>query len=391
MDVSESHPLFPTYTKYPITLLKGEGSRVWDDQGKEYLDCMSGIAVCNLGHVPVKVKQRILEQLEQLWHVSNLFHIPNQQKLAQMLTDHSCMDHVFFCNSGAEANEAAIKCARRYQQRVLGNDRYEIITFEKSFHGRTMATLTATGQDKVKDGFFPLPVGFTYAPYNEIEGVKDKITDRTAAVLVELVQGEGGVYPANPGFVAELSALCREHGLLLIIDEVQTGMGRTGKLFAYEHYGIEPDIVTLAKGLASGFPIGAMMGKKKLRNAFSAGTHASTFGGAPLAAAAGLATLETILEERLCSRAEEMGEYALRKLSDRLSHYSVVRAIRGIGLLLGIECRVSVTPIIQELLQQGLLVLAAGVNVIRFIPNLYITEEEIDQAIGILATVLEGY
>jgi acetylornithine/N-succinyldiaminopimelate aminotransferase len=391
MDVSDSHPLFPTYTKYPITLLKGEGSRVWDDQGKEYLDCMSGIAVCNLGHVPVKVKQRIQEQLEQLWHVSNLFHIPNQQKLAQMLVDHSCMDHVFFCNSGAEANEAAIKCARRYQQRVLGNDRYEIITFEKSFHGRTMATLTATGQDKVKDGFFPLPAGFTYAPYNEIEGVKDKITDRTAAVLLELVQGEGGVYPANLGFVTELSALCREHGLLLIIDEVQTGMGRTGKLFAYEHYGIEPDIITLAKGLASGFPIGAMMGKKKLRNAFSAGTHASTFGGAPLAAAAGLATLETILEERLYSRAEEMGEYALRRLSDRLCHYSVVCAIRGIGLLLGIECRVPVAPIIQELLQQGLLVLAAGANVIRFIPNLYITKEEIDEAVGILTAVLERY
>ncbi|MGG4091507.1 acetylornithine transaminase [Paenibacillus lautus] len=391
MDVEDGESLFPTYSKYPVTLLKGKGSLVWDDQGKEYLDCMSGIAVCNLGHVPIKVKQRIQEQLEQLWHVSNLFHIPHQQKLAKMLANNSCMDQVFFCNSGAEANEAAIKCARRYQQRVLGNLRYEIITFEKSFHGRTIATLTATGQDKVKDGFFPYSAGFTYAPYNDIEGVKNKITKRTAAILVELVQAEGGVYTADLQFVKELSALCHEHDLLLMIDEVQTGMGRTGKLFAYEHYGIDPDIVTLAKGLGSGFPIGAMMGKMKLREAFSAGTHASTFGGAPLATAAGIATLETILEDGLCSRAEKMGDYALQKMLDQLLNYDIVQAVRGIGLLLGIECRSPVAPIINELIQHGLLVLAAGTNVIRFIPNLYITEEEIDRAVEILASVFERY
>lgn len=381
--------LFPAYTKYPVSLIKGNGSRLWDDQGKEYLDFMSGIAVCNLGHVPLKIKRRIQEQLEQVWHVSNLFHIPNQQKLAQMLTAHSCADLVFFCNSGAEANEAAIKCARRYNQRVLGNGRYEIITFEKSFHGRTMATLTATGQDKVKDGFFPLPEGFAYARYNDIQSVEDRITERTAAIMLELVQGEGGVYAADPEFVTRLSVLCKERGLLLMIDEVQTGMGRTGKLFAYEHYGIEPDIITLAKGLASGFPIGAMMGKKKLRNSFSPGSHASTFGGAPLASAAGLATLETILEERLCERAEQMGAYALQRLQEQLQSYSIVQSVRGLGLLIGIACREPIAPVIQELLLHGLLVLAAGTHVIRFMPSLYITKEEIDQAVDIVSTVLE--
>lgn len=381
--------LFPTYAKYPVSLIKGDGNRLWDDQGKEYLDFMSGIAVCNLGHVPLKIKRRIQEQLEQVWHVSNLFHIPNQQKLARMLTAHSCADLVFFCNSGAEANEAAIKCARRYHQRVLGNGRYEIITFENSFHGRTMATLTATGQDKIKDGFFPLPEGFAYARYNDIQSVEDIITERTAAIMLELVQGEGGIYAADPEFVARLSALCKERGLLLMIDEVQTGMGRTGKLFAYEHYGIEPDIITLAKGLANGFPIGAMMGKKKLRDAFSPGSHASTFGGAPLAAAAGLATLETILEECLCERAEQMGTYALNRLREQLQYYSIVQSVRGLGLLIGIECREPIAPIIQELLQHGLLVLAAGSHVIRFIPSLYITKEEIDQAVDIVSTVLE--
>ncbi|MGG4552324.1 acetylornithine transaminase [Paenibacillus humicus] len=388
---SDDDALFPTYTKYPVSLVKGDGSRLWDDQGKEYLDFMSGIAVCNLGHVPLKIKRRIQEQLEQVWHVSNLFHIPNQQKLAQMLTAHSCADLVFFCNSGAEANEAAIKCTRRYQQRVLGNGRYEIITFEKSFHGRTMATLTATGQDKVKDGFFPLPEGFAYARYNDIQSVEDRITERTAAIMLELVQGEGGVYAADPEFVTRLSVLCKERGLLLMIDEVQTGMGRTGKLFAYEHYGIEPDIITLAKGLASGFPIGAMMGKKKLRNAFSPGSHASTFGGAPLAAAAGLATLETILEERLCERAEQMGAYALQRLQEQLQSYSIVQSVRGLGLLIGIECREPIAPVIQELLLHGLLVLAAGTHVIRFMPSLYTTKEEIDQAVDIVSTVLERH
>lgn len=391
MGHSENDVMFPTYAKYPISLVRGEGSRLWDEQGKEYLDFMSGVAVCNLGHVPMKVKEKIKEQLDRVWHVSNFFHIPNQEKLAQMLVNHSCMDLVFFCNSGAEANEAAIKCARRYHQGVLKNGKYEIITFEKSFHGRTIATLTATGQDKVKDGFHPLPQGFKYARLNDLQSVKEQITDQTAAIMMELVQGESGVYPAEQEFVDELSALCKDHGMLLIIDEVQTGMGRTGSLFAYEHYGIEPDIITLAKGLASGFPIGAMMGKKELREAFSAGSHGSTFGGGPLAVTAGLATLETLLEGCLMEHVTKLGIYALQRLTDQLQHYPSIQNIRGLGLLIGIECREPIAPIIQELLQQGLLVLTAGTHVIRLAPSLLITKEEIDQAVDLIEVVLKKY
>lgn len=391
MEHSENDCLFPTYAKYPISLVKGEGSRLWDEQGKEYLDCMSGVAVCNLGHVPMKVKQKMKEQLDRVWHVSNLFHIPNQEKLAQMLVNHSCMDLVFFCNSGAEANEAAIKCARRYHQSVLKNEKYEIITFEKSFHGRTIATLTATGQDKVKEGFLPLPQGFKYACLNDLQSVKEQINDRTAAIMMELVQGESGVYPAEQEFVDELSVLCKDHGMLLIIDEVQTGMGRTGNLFAYEHYGIEPDIITLAKGLASGFPIGAMMGKQELRDSFSVGSHGSTFGGGPLAVTAGLATLEMLLEGCLMEHVTELGIYALQRLTDQLQHCSIVQNIRGLGLLIGIECQGPIAPIIQELLQRGLLVLAAGTYVIRLAPSLLITKEEIDQAVDLIEVVLKKY
>ncbi|MFD2114404.1 acetylornithine transaminase [Paenibacillus yanchengensis] len=380
--------LFPTYNKFPITLVKGEQSSLWDDKGNSYLDFMTGLAVCNLGHVPQKVKLRIQEQLDQLWHVSNLFHLPTQEALAEKLASISCTDLVFFCNSGAEANEAAIKCARRYHQRVLGNKRYEIITFEQSFHGRTLATLTATGQQKVKEGYLPLPEGFVHAVFNDIQSVQSKITDKTAAIMLELVQGESGVHLADQAFVSELSNLCEQHGILLIIDEVQTGIGRTGKMFAYEHYGIEPDIITLAKGLASGLPIGAMMGKEKLRDAFSIGSHASTFGGSPLPTAAGLATIETLIEDDLFERATKAGAYALDELKKVLKANPIVCDVRGLGLLIGIELTEVVNPIIQKLHQSGLLVLPGGTHVIRFMPSLYVTHDEIDLAIRILCKVL---
>ncbi|MFD0867932.1 acetylornithine transaminase [Paenibacillus residui] len=381
--------LFPTYNKFPLTLVKGNQTTLWDDEGKSYLDFMTGLAVCNLGHVPDRVKARIQEQLEQLWHVSNLFHIPTQEELAEKLAAISCADLVFFCNSGAEANEAAIKCARRYHQRVLGNERYEIITFEQSFHGRTLATLTATGQEKVKDGYLPLPEGFVHARFNDIQSVRSRITQKTAAVMLELVQGESGVHLAEREFVLELAKLCEEKGILLIVDEVQTGIGRTGSMFAYEHYGIEPDIITLAKGLASGLPIGAMMGKAKLEGAFSAGSHASTFGGSPLPTAAGLATIETLMEDGLFERAKKAGAYALDKLENDLKVYPVIRAVRGLGLLIGIECSEPVAPIIQKLHQNGLLVLPGGTHVIRLMPSLYVTSDEIDQAVHILGHVLK--
>jgi len=380
--------LFPSYARFPLTLVKGEGSRLWDDQGKEYLDFASGLAVTNLGHVPAKVKDALVAQLDQLWHVSNLFHIPGQEKLAGLLTENSCADAVFFCNSGAEANEAAIKLARRYNSKVLGNSRYEIITFQQSFHGRTLATLTATGQDKVKDGFYPLPEGFVYAPYNDAQALEGYINEKTCAIMLEMVQGEGGVIPADPAFVQEVARLCEKHNLLMIVDEIQTGMGRTGTLFAYEQYGVEPDIFTLAKGLGSGFPIGAMLGKEKLVEAFTAGSHATTFGGTPIAMAAATATVETMLEQQLSERAGQMGELVVEKLEAALGGNPFIKAIRGLGLLIGIECAEPIAELIAEARTQGLLVVPAGPNVIRLLPNLLVTEEDLERGIGILTSIL---
>jgi acetylornithine aminotransferase len=380
--------LFPTYGRYPFTLVKGEGSRLWDDQGREYLDFASGLAVTNLGHVPPKVKERLVAQLDELWHVSNLFHIPNQEKLAQLLTANSCADAVFFCNSGAEANEAAIKLARRYYHKVLNQDKHEIITFHQSFHGRTLATLTATGQDKVKEGFYPLPEGFVYAPYNDTKALEATITDKTCAIMLEMVQAEGGIIVAEPEFVKDVARLCDKYNLLLIVDEVQTGMGRTGKLFAYEHYGIEPDIFTLAKGLGSGFPIGAMLGKAKLIEAFGSGSHGSTFGGTPIATAAGIATVEQMLADKLPERVAEMGEYAAELLRKRLAGNPLVKQIRGRGLLLGVQCTLPAADLIAEIHQAGVFVISAGPDVIRLLPNFLVTREELERGIGVIADVL---
>ncbi len=390
MGEAEQSSLFPTYARYPITLVRGEGSRLWDDTGKEYIDLMSGIAVANLGHAPKEIKEKLVEQLDQLWHVSNLFHIPNQEKLAKLLTDNSCTDAVFFCSTGAEANEAAIKIARRYANKVLKNDSYEIITFNMSFHGRTLATLTATGQDKVKEGFHPLPEGFVYAQFNDIESVKSLVSDKTCAIMLEMVQAEGGVIPADPAFVQQLAELCRDKELLLIVDEIQTGMGRTGKLFSYEHYGIEPDIFTLAKGLGGGFPIGAMLGKAKLKEAFTAGSHGSTFGGTPIATAAGIASVETILANSLPQRAEELGRYAVQTLQKKCAGNSLVREIRGKGLLIGIECAQPVAELIHEIHQQGVLVISAGSNVIRLVPSLTISKEDLEKGLDVVCSVLAG-
>ncbi|GIO12312.1 acetylornithine aminotransferase [Cohnella xylanilytica] len=380
--------LFPTFARYPITLVKGKGSRLWDDQGKEYLDFMTGIAVTGLGHVPERVKNALVSQLDQLWHVSNLFYTPNQEKAAKLLTDNSCADAVFFCNSGAEANEAAIKLARRYHQTVLGNGRYEIVTFTKSFHGRTLATLTATGQDKVKEGFLPLPQGFVHVPMNDLAALEAAITDKTAAVMFELIQAEGGVHIADPAFVKAVRELCDRHGLLLILDEIQTGMGRTGKMFAYENYGIEPDIFTLAKGIGSGFPVGAMLAKAPLIPAFTAGSHGSTFSGTPIATAAIIATIETMLIEQAPQRAAASGELLLSRLKEALGGLPNVVEVRGQGLLVGIECAGPVADTITELQHRGLLVITAGPNVLRLLPNLLVTEQEINEAVGILASVL---
>lgn len=387
--VDAGQSLLPTYARYPLALVKGEGSWLWDDQGNRYLDFMSGIAVTNLGHAPKRVKEALVKQLDELWHVSNLFRIPNQEEAAKLITDNSSGDAVFFGNSGAEANEAAIKLARRYQQLVQKNGRYEIITFEQSFHGRTLATLTATGQAKVKEGFAPLPEGFKTIPFNDLAALEAAISDTTAAIMLEMVQAEGGIYPVDKDYIKAAKALCEKHGILLIVDEIQTGIGRTGKLFAYEHFGIEPDIFTLAKGLGSGFPVGAMVAKEKLREGFTAGSHGSTFGGTPIATAVVKATLEEIVGDGLPARAAEQGEYLMAQLREKLQGNGFVRDVRGLGLLVGIECAEPIAPILVEAQQKGLLVISAGPNVIRLLPNLLVTTEEIDSAVAILTELLE--
>ncbi|WP_020619554.1 acetylornithine transaminase [Paenibacillus daejeonensis] len=380
--------LFPTYARFPVTLVKGEGSWLWDDQGNKYLDFMCGLAVTNLGHAPEQVKQALVRQLDELWHVSNLFHIPNQEVAARLLTEHSCADAVFFCNSGAEANEAAIKLARRYHQQVLKNGRHEIITFSQSFHGRTLATLTATGQDKVKEGFQPLPPGFKTVPLHDEAALEAAISEHTAAILIETVQAEGGVNLVEPAFMHRVAKLCKEHGLLLIVDEIQTGMGRTGKLFSYEHYGIEPDIFTLAKGLGSGFPVGAMLAKAPLREAFGPGSHGSTFGGTPLATAVVKATIETMISEAVVDQAADAGQYLLARLRDQLADNPFVKEIRGLGLIVGIACDGAVGDLVTAARDRGLLVVTAGPQVIRLLPNLLVSRSEIDQAVDILVGLL---
>ena len=392
MEQKLSHAMFPTYARYPITIVKGEGSKLWDDKGHEYLDFSSGLAVTNLGHSFAPISEALKGQLDRLWHVSNLFHTEPQQGLARLLTEHTCADLVFFCNSGAEANEAAIKLARRYYQQVRGEHKYEIITFKQSFHGRTLATLTATGQDKVKEGFAPLPEGFVCgAVYNDIDSVRAAINERTCAVMLELVQAEGGVIPADPTFVQQLRQLCDENDLLLIIDEIQTGMGRTGTLFAYEQYGIEPDIFTVAKGLGNGFPIGAMLGKAKLKEAFGPGSHATTFGGTPIASTVGAAVMEYMTEHRVPERAAQMGEYLVGKLQERLQGHPYVAEIRSKGLLIGIVCKGPATDLIAAAHKKHLLVVPAGPNVVRLLPNLLVSKQDAERAVAILSEVFADY
>jgi acetylornithine/N-succinyldiaminopimelate aminotransferase len=380
--------LFPNYGRWPIRIVKGEGNYLWDEAGNPYLDFVSGIAVTSLGNVPPKVKAQVQEQLDTLWHCSNLFEIPIQEKLAEKLVSLTCGDRAFFFNSGAEANEAAIKLARRYTQKILQQNRYEIITFTQSFHGRTLATLTATGQAKVKEGFAPLPEGFTIVPYNDGEALAAAITDKTCAIMLEMVQGEGGVHPASPEFVEQIQTLCAEHNLLLIVDEVQTGIGRTGKWFAHQHYDIQPDIITMAKGLGSGFPIGAMIGKEKLAEAFGPGSHGTTFGGNPLACAAGLATLETIEEDDYLSRVNEMSAYLTGKLHELAAVHPEVVAVRGKGLLLGVELKIEAAPLVEKMRKERILLLQAGPNVLRLLPPFTIEKEEIDRAVQVLDSTL---
>ncbi len=374
-----------TYRRLPVVIIKGRGTKVYDSHGKEYTDFVSGIAVNNLGHCHPKVVVALQKQAQRLIHVSNLYHTEPQIRLAKLLVEHSFADRVFFSNSGAEANEAAIKLARKYSKENFGGDRYEIITTLGSFHGRTIATLTATGQEKYQKGFEPLLPGFKYVPFNDPDDVRKTITQKTCALIVEPVQGESGVRVPDENYLKDLRQICNEKNLILILDEVQTGMGRTGKLFAYEHFGIEPDIMTLAKALGGGIAIGATLSKDKIAKAFSPGSHASTFGGNPIACAAACASVEAILEDGfVLDNSRRMGEYLKKGLERLKEDYSFISNIRGIGLLIGMELTTECSNIVTACLERGFLINCTEGNVLRFMPPLIITDKEIDSLLDAL-------
>jgi len=379
-----------TYARYPVLLVRGKGTRVWDLEGEEYLDFVSGLAVCNLGHCHPKVVKAIQDQAEKLIHISNFYYIEPQIQLASLLCKLSFADKVFFCNSGAEANEGAMKLARKYAKEKVEKDRYEIITMERSFHGRTLATLAATAQEKFHKGYEPLMPGFKYVPFNDIGAVKKAIDSKTCAVMLEPIQGEGGVNCPSEGYLKALREICDERGILLIFDEVQVGMGRTGKLFAYEHDGVEPDMLTLAKSLAGGVPIGALLIKKGIGDSFKPGDHASTFGGNPLATAAGVAALTTILEERMLENCQKMGDYFISKLEEIKGKFPFVKEVRGKGLILGLELKMDGGSIVKEMLKKKILINCTMGNVLRFLPPLIVTREEVDQVVKALEEVFTG-
>jgi len=383
----ESQYFMHVVERLPLTIVRGKGARVWDEAGKEYLDFVGGWAVNSLGHCHPAVTQAITEQAQLLIHTSNQFYTVPQLRLAQLLVENSCLDKVFFGNSGAEANEAAIKLARRYGQLKL-DGAYEIITTLGSFHGRTLATVAATGQEKMQKPFPPLPTGFVNVKYNSIGAIKSATTKRTCAVMIEPVQGEGGVNLPDDGYLSEVRAWCDQKGILLILDEIQTGIGRTGTLFAYEQYGVEPDIMTLAKGLGSGVAIGAVLAKEKAA-VFVTGEHGSTFGGNPLACAAGYATLKFVIDNGIPAKVREVGEYLMQELTKLKEKFPFITDVRGKGLLVAVEFENDIAPsLVMDCLEKGLLVNQLKPNAIRFMPPLVIGKKEVDEALDILDKTL---
>jgi acetylornithine aminotransferase len=376
--------IMKTYGRYPIVPVRGAGCRVWDADGRDYLDFLAGVAVNNLGHCHPKVVKAIQEQAAALIHCSNYYHIPQQIELAELLCGRSFADRAFFCNSGAEANEAAIKLARKYSRETYGPERYAIITAAESFHGRTLATVSATGQEKVQRFFDPLLHGFKHVPFNDASAIEAALTPNTCAVMLEPIQGEGGVNVPAAGYLQAVREICDRHGLLLILDEVQTGLGRTGKLFAHEHFGVAPDIMTLAKALAGGAPIGTMLAREEVAAAFSPGTHGSTFGGNPLMTAAALAAVRAILEEGLLERSVEMGAYLVAALEGLRRKYPFVTEVRGIGLMVGMGLAIPGGEIVKEGHARGVLLNVTHDTVLRFVPPLVVTEAEIDRMVAIL-------
>lgn len=388
-----------TYGRFPIAIEKGQGCRLWDTEGREYLDFVAGIATCTLGHAHPALIETVQQQIQKLHHVSNLYYIPEQGALAKWIVDHSCADRVFFCNSGAEANEAAIKLVRKYAHTVLDFlEKPVILTAKASFHGRTLATITATGQPKYQQDFEPLMPGFVYVPYNDIKAVENAIADldegnsRVAAIMLEPLQGEGGVRPGDLDYFLRLRKICDENSILLVFDEVQVGVGRSGKLWGYENLGVEPDIFTSAKGLAGGIPIGAMM-CKKFCDVFTPGTHASTFGGNPFASAAALTVLQTIEKENILQNVQARGEQLRTRLRAIVSQYpNLFTEVRGWGLINGLELQENIQltspDIVKAAMEEGLLLAPAGPKVLRFVPPLIVSENEVEEAVDILGKVI---
>ncbi|MEK5232890.1 acetylornithine transaminase [Lysinibacillus sp. FSL K6-0232] len=372
--------LFGNYGQRRAQIVKGQGTIVEDAAGKQYLDFTSGIAVVSLGHAHPAIVQAVQAQSEKLWHISNLFDILGQEKVAQQLIANTHFAHAFFCNSGAEANEAAIKLARKH------TGKHHMITFEKSFHGRTFGAMSATGQGKIHNGFGPLVEKFTILPFNDVASLEAAIDDSVAAIMLEMIQGEGGIHNVTPAFAAAIAKICDEKGILLIVDEVQTGIGRTGTRYAFEQTVLKPHIITLAKGLGGGFPVGAMLGVADLYSTFSPGTHGTTFGGNPLAMSVAEAVLSHVFEPVFLQQVQDKAAYFMEQLTTQLpSHYT----LRGQGLLLGIDCGdTEVASLIATAEDKGLLLVSAGPNVIRLLPPLTVTKEEIDKAVAILKTIL---
>ncbi len=386
----EKQLLCSTYSRYPLHILRGDGARVWDAQGREYVDLLAGIAVCVLGHSHPEVTRTVCDQAARLVHTSNLFYQTPQLDLAQKLVDSCDLDRVFFCNSGAEANEAAIKLVRRYAQEVRGRQAYEMITAEGSFHGRTLATLAATGQEKMKQGFFPLPEGFMTVPFADIRALQRTIGPKTAGVMLEVIQGEGGIRPVPAEYLGQVRQLCTDNGIALILDEVQTGMGRTGRMWAHQSMDVTPDVMTVAKGLANGLPIGAMICSEELSKGFAPGSHATTFGGGPLVTATGATVMDIINRDGLCPRAGAVGQEFLEMLQDVAgSHPEKIREIRGKGLMLGVELAHSGAKVWNALLDRGFICNLTQDCILRLLPPLTVAEKDLRDFAAALDHILQ--
>ena len=378
-----------TYGRQPLVLVKGEGCRVWDDAGREYLDFVAGLAVCNLGHAHPEVAAAAAAQMQQLVHTSNIYYTTPMVELAEELVRHSFADRVFFANSGAEVNEGAIKLCRKYARERFGPGRFNIISMRNSFHGRTLGALSATGQDKFWQGFEPLLPGFIFVPFNDLDALEKAAEMGACAVLLEPIQGEGGVCLPKPGFLTGVRQICDRQGLLLVLDEVQTGLGRTGRLFAHEHYGVKPDVMTLAKALANGLPMGALLATGEVAQAFVPGTHASTFGGGPVIAAAAKTAFGLLSNPEFLTTVRAKGDYLEEKAGALAKKFPVIKEVRGLGLIWGLELSQEGAPVVTACRERGLLINCTQGNILRFLPPLTVSKEEMDRGLEILAAALE--